>query len=158
VICQNQDRLQEVDEFLIELADLEAVSRIEESAYAFPWTPGNLRDSLAAGHLFPGLKLNHTLIAYSILMPVLDETHLLNITVAPEFQGQGWGKEMLLISMRLASSVLKGQSMLLEVRPSNTIALSMYEAHGFKSIGIRKQYYPAAEGREDAIILRRALP
>lgn len=147
-----------VDAVFIELKDLEAVSRIEERAYPYPWTPGNLRDSMVAGHLFPALKQGNTLIAYSILMPILDEIHLLNLTVSPEFQGQGWGSEMLLSSLQLAASALHGQSMLLEVRPSNTIALSLYEKFGFKEIGLRKNYYPAVNGREDAVILRRALP
>jgi len=147
-----------VDECLIKLPDLDQVSQIEEQAYAFPWTPGNLRDSLAAGHLFPALKQGNMLIAYSILMPVLDEVHLLNLTVASNFQGQGWGTEMLRVSMRLAATALDGKSMLLEVRPSNTVGLALYEKHGFKSIGIRKQYYPAENGREDALILRRVLP
>ena len=146
------------EECLIQLHDLDQVYQIEEQAYAFPWTPGNLRDSLAAGHLFPALKQGNRLIAYSILMPVLEEIHLLNLTVAPDFQGQGWGTEMLLMSMRLAATALHGESMLLEVRPSNSVGLALYEKHGFKSIGIRKQYYPANNGREDALILRRLLP
>jgi ribosomal-protein-alanine N-acetyltransferase len=158
MMCSTQSKLDQVVEVLIELADLPEVSRIEERAYDFPWTPGNLRDSLIAGHVFPALKQGHTLIAYSILMPVLDEIHLLNLTVAPEFQRRGWGKEMLMLSLRMAASVLHGQSILLEVRPSNTAALRLYEAHGFKKIGLRKQYYPAHNGREDALILRRALP
>jgi len=146
------------DEVFIELQDLDAVSRIEERAYAFAWTPGNLRDSIAAGHLFPAIRKDQTLLAYSILMPVLDEAHLLNITVAPEFQGQGWGREMLLLSLRLASTVLQAQSILLEVRPSNQIAIALYQSHGFREIGRRKNYYPSTTGREDAVVFRRALP
>ena len=158
MMCQKLHSAQSVDEVFIALADIDKVSHIEERAYTFPWTPGNFRDSLAAGHVFPALKQGDILIAYSILMPVLDEIHLLNITVAPELQGQGWGREMLLLSLRLAATALHGKSILLEVRPSNAKALAMYEKYGFKSIGLRKHYYPAQDGREDAVILRRAVP
>jgi [ribosomal protein S18]-alanine N-acetyltransferase len=157
-MLQEQQYQLNVEETFIELGDLDALSRIEERAYPYPWTPGNLRDSMAAGHLFPALKRGNILLAYSILMPVLDEIHLLNLTVDPDFQRQGWGKEMLLLSLRTSSTVLSGQSILLEVRPSNTAALHLYDAHGFKAVGVRKAYYPADNGREDALILRRSLP
>ena len=146
------------DEAEIGYPDLAEVVAIEQAAYPFPWTPGNLKDSLDAGYLFHGLRHAGCLIAYSILMPVLDEVHLLNLTVARSCQGRGWGSEMLRTSLRLAAVRLGGHSMLLEVRPSNTVALALYAKHGFRQVGRRPNYYPAASGREDALVLRRSLP
>lgn len=139
-------------------ADLDAVSAIEQRAYEFPWTTGNLRDSMQAGHLFAGLRQSGRLLAYAILMPVLDEAHLLNLTVAPEDQGHGWGGEMLRVAMALAVSRMGMHSMLLEVRPSNAAGLALYRRHGFVQIGRRRAYYPAQHGREDALVLQRSLP
>ncbi len=144
--------------FLIELADLAEVVAIEQRAYEFPWTAGNLRDSLEAGHLFAALRHGDVLVAYGILMPVLDEAHLLNLTVSPEHQRLGWGGEMLRLCMQLASSRMGARSILLEVRPSNAAALALYSHHGFLQIGRRRGYYPAQHGREDALVLRRGLP
>lgn len=143
---------------LVEAADLAAVAAIEARAYEFPWTPGNLRDSLDAGHLFAGLRQDGVLLAYGIVMPVLDEAHLLNLTVSPEHQRRGWGGEMLRLCMQLSATRLAARSMLLEVRPSNEAALSLYAHHGFVRIGRRRGYYPARQGREDALVLRRPLP
>ena len=125
---------------LVEVADLPEVSAIEQRAYAFPWTPGNLRDSLDAGHLFAALRDGDVLVAYGILMPILDEAHLLNLTVAPEYQGRGWGGEMLRLCMQLAASRMAARSMLLEVRPSNAAALALYGHHGCVQIGRRRGY------------------
>lgn len=143
---------------LIEEADLPEVVAIEQRAYEFPWSEGNLRDSLDAGHLFAGLRWHGGLVAYGILMPVLDEAHLLNLAVAPQHQCRGWGGEMLRLCMQLAAARLQARSMLLEVRPSNAAALALYDHHGFVRIGRRRGYYPARDGREDALVLRRMLP
>jgi len=144
--------------FLVEAADLPEVAQIEQRAYEFPWTAGNLRDSLEAGHLFAALRQGEVLVAYGILMPVLDEAHLLNLTVAPEHQRRGWGGEMLRLCMQLAATRMAARSLLLEVRPSNAAALALYSHHGFVQIGRRRGYYPAHHGREDALVLRRGLP
>jgi ribosomal-protein-alanine N-acetyltransferase len=144
--------------FLVRHQDLPQVDRIEQQAYDFPWSLGNLRDSLDAGHLFPALRGAEGLFAYGILMPVLEEAHLLNLTVAPACQGQGWGGEILRLCMQMAATHLAAHSMLLEVRPTNTPALALYSSHGFRQIGRRRGYYPARLGREDALVLRRSLP
>jgi ribosomal-protein-alanine N-acetyltransferase len=139
-------------------ADLPEVDAIEQRAYPFPWTLGNLRDSLDAGHLFVGLSSAGELVAYAILMSVIDEAHLLNLTVAPEHQGLGWGGDMLRECLRLAAADLQARSILLEVRPSNAPALALYHRAGFRPVGRRRAYYPARAGREDALVLRRMLP
>ncbi|AGW90711.1 acyltransferase [Ralstonia pickettii DTP0602] len=139
--------------------DLEAVAGIEARAYSHPWTRGNFENSVKAGHL--GLTLRDpagALVAYAVLMPVVDEMHLLNITVEPRRQRQGLGRLMLAIVLA-TSHAHRIRTMLLEVRPSNTGAIALYQAAGFVEIGRRRGYYPA-EGRtrEDALVLRRSWP
>ncbi|WP_368671120.1 ribosomal protein S18-alanine N-acetyltransferase [Cupriavidus sp. IK-TO18] len=139
--------------------DLEAVAGVEARAYSHPWTRGNFENSVKAGHL--GLTLRDpagTLVAYAVLMPVVDEMHLLNITVDPPRQRQGLGR--LMLSIVLATShAHRIHTMLLEVRPSNTGAIALYQAAGFAEIGRRKGYYPAlGRTREDALVLRRSWP
>jgi ribosomal-protein-alanine N-acetyltransferase len=137
--------------------DLHAVAEIESRAYAHPWTRGNFENSIKAGHM--GLTLRDplgTLVAYAVLMPVVDEMHLLNITVEPHRQRQGLGRLMLAVALA-TSHTHHLHTMLLEVRPSNTGALALYLEAGFVEIGRRKGYYPATgNAREDALVLRRA--
>ncbi|WP_392388484.1 MULTISPECIES: ribosomal protein S18-alanine N-acetyltransferase [Cupriavidus] len=136
--------------------DLHAVADIEQRAYSHPWTRGNFENSLKSGHI--GLTLRdpaNTLVGYAVLMPVVDEMHLLNITVDPRRQRQGHGRLLLAVALATAHAHNLG-TMLLEVRPSNVGALALYEEAGFAEIGRRKGYYPAtANGREDALVLRR---
>lgn len=138
--------------------DVEAVAEIEARAYTHPWTRGNFENSVKAGHL--GLTLRDpagALAGYAVLMPVVDEMHLLNITIDPVRQRQGLGR--LLLAMTLATSHDHHlYTMLLEVRPSNAGALALYREAGFEEIGRRKGYYPALGGREDALVLRRSWP
>ncbi|MDT6961560.1 ribosomal protein S18-alanine N-acetyltransferase [Cupriavidus sp. SZY C1] len=136
--------------------DLAEVAAIEQRAYSHPWTRGNFENSLKAGHF--GLTMrdpSRALIGYAMLMPVVDEMHLLNITIDPTYQRQGYGR--LLLAIALATShAHQLRTMLLEVRPSNLGALALYLEAGFVEIGRRKGYYPAtALGREDALVLRR---
>ncbi|CAD6539683.1 [Ribosomal protein S18]-alanine N-acetyltransferase [Paraburkholderia hiiakae] len=136
-------------------SDLDEVAIIERSAYEFPWSRGNFEDSLRNGYY--GLCMRHvtgTLIGYCVLMPVVDEMHLLNLCVAPQAQGAGAGLTMLREAVRIARSQgLEG--LLLEVRPSNHRAIRLYEQFGFITIGRRKNYYPARHhSREDALVMR----
>ncbi|MFA7503571.1 MAG: ribosomal protein S18-alanine N-acetyltransferase [Burkholderiaceae bacterium] len=145
--------------------DCVRVERIEREAYEYPWTLQNFVSSIRAGHdawLF-GLGSARGAPAvdpcgYSLLMWAPEEVHLLNITVAPALQGRGIGAAML--DWLLEDTVRRGAGrMLLEVRPSNPIAIHLYESRGFRRIGLRRGYYPAAGGtREDAIVMARALP
>lgn len=136
--------------------DLDAVAAVERRTYPFPWTRGNFADSLAAGH-GALLALEHGQMAgYAVMMQVLDEVHLLNITVLPELQRNGRGSAMLneLFDRARAQAVTR---MLLEVRPGNLAGRALYRRHGFLEIGRRRGYYPAHEGREDAIVMAREL-
>ena len=132
-------------------ADLPAVMAIEKAIYAFPWTPGNFRDSLAAGYGCWTYVREGELIGYAVLMPAADEAHLLNLSIVAHCQRQGYGSQLLL---RLCE-VARGQGrqlIFLEVRPSNEAGLRLYARHGFQRIGLRRDYYPAPAGREDALI------
>jgi len=133
-------------------ADLAAVIAIENAIYAFPWTLGNFRDSLAAGYQCWVYVGECGLVGYAVMMYVVDEAHLLNISIASSRQRQGHGSALLRSVCELARE--HGARLLfLEVRPSNTGARRLYARHGFKHIGLRREYYPAPTGREDALVL-----
>lgn len=138
--------------------DLFHVVRAERMLFSFPWTEGNFLDAIAAGYDAWVLKdpVGGALQAYAVTMTVIDEVHLLNLSVERDWQGRGLGRALLnwLLDRAKAQNM---QSMLLEVRPSNQVAIALYESMGFETIGVRKGYYPAASGREDARVMRRSL-
>ena len=144
-------------------ARLPAVLRVEQSAYLHPWSERNFLDSLLAGYqaqlLVAGSAESPELLGYFVAMKGLDEVHLLNITVAPALQRQGWAR-VLLEALSVWSRGQGAQWLWLEVRVSNTRARSVYESHGFKQVGTRRRYYPASPGLpqgEDAIVMSLAL-
>ena len=132
---------------------LEAVERVEQAAYPHPWNHANFVDALHSGYQAQMLVLEHTLVGYFVAMKGVDEVHLLNITVAPEFQGQGWARRML-DALGQWSRSQGAQTLWLEVRVSNVRAQRIYEKHGFREVGRRKQYYPnGSQPREDALVM-----
>ncbi|WP_346730760.1 ribosomal protein S18-alanine N-acetyltransferase [Ramlibacter paludis] len=133
-------------------ANLDEVVAIERAAYAHPWTRGNFSDSLKSGYQAQLLRGGETLLAYFVAMKGVDEVHLLNITVAPSFQGQGWGRVML-DALAIWARGQGAQWLWLEVRTSNTRAQEVYLRYGYRRVGERKNYYPADGGREDAIVM-----
>lgn len=141
-------------------ADLPAVAATEADSYSFPWTSGNFADSIKTGYLAQclwGLEAaegaNRRLIGYFVAMKGVDELHLLNITVASAYRGQGWARVML-DAMALWARGQALQWIWLEVRVSNPHALSVYKHYGFAKVGQRKNYYPQAAGaHEDAIVM-----
>lgn len=135
-------------------ADLEEVVRLESRVQDFPWELEHFTDSLAQGHNSWILRQGLELAGFVIVMTVLDEAHLLSIAIAPEHQGKGLGGRLLRHAM-LRSSEQGAQTMYLEVRVSNLRAETLYRHFGFKNVGWRKAYYPAQEGREDALIFSR---
>ena len=137
-------------------ADLDAVAEAEARIHPFPWTRGNFADSLAAGHGAWLAQENERITGYAILMQVLDEAHLLNISVLPELQRGGRGTA-LLIHIFAQARMHAATRMLLEVRPGNLAGQGFYRHHGFIEIGRRRDYYPAHGGREDAIVMARDL-
>jgi ribosomal-protein-alanine N-acetyltransferase len=132
--------------------DIEAVSAIENRAYVFPWTPGIFRDCLRAGHHCWVLEAGSTLLGYGVLSAAAGEAHILNICIAPEYQGRGHGRRLLRRLVDLARWHQANQ-VFLEVRPSNPRAIELYRDEGFNEIGQRPNYYPAEKGREDAIVM-----
>lgn len=132
---------------------LDAVSAIERQAYAHPWSRGNFSDSLRAGYQAQVLVQARELIGYLVLMRGPEEAHLLNLTVAPDRQGQGLGLHLLQQAVREAR--LQGaRSLWLEVRVSNARARQIYTRYGFKAVGLRRNYYPLAPfKREDAVVM-----
>lgn len=140
---------------------LEAVERVEQSAYEHPWTQRSFTDSLNAGYqaqlLTAGVLPHVELLGYFVAMKGVDEVHLLNITVAPAHQRQGWAHVML-DALAIWSRGQGAQWLWLEVRVSNARAKAVYERYGFRHMGMRRNYYPAtASGREDAIVMSLAL-
>jgi [ribosomal protein S18]-alanine N-acetyltransferase len=134
-------------------ARLDEIVAIEAEAYEHPWTRGNFTDSLRSGYQAQLLGANGVVIGYFVAMMGVDEVHLLNITVAPACQGQGWGR-VLLDALALWARGQGAQWLWLEVRASNTRAQRIYEHHGYRRVGERKGYYPASHGkREDAVVM-----
>ncbi len=134
------------------MEDVDTVVSVEWQVYPFPWTRGNFRDSLNAGYSCWVYEQDGCLIGYGIMMVVVGEAHLLNIAVSRDWQGKGMGRRMLQHLIRMAREH-GAEYMYLEVRPSNLVARRLYESVGFNEIGWRKNYYPADDGREDAVIM-----
>lgn len=147
--------------------DLEAVHELEKQAYPMHWSRRHFADSIAAGYQAvmllgelmpgetptPGLVPPRVLLGYLVAMSGYEEVHLLNITVAPAHQHQGWGR-FLLDALALWSSGQGAHSLWLEVRQGNAPARRLYERYGFATAGVRRAYYPTAHGqREDAVVM-----
>jgi [ribosomal protein S18]-alanine N-acetyltransferase len=144
------------------LDGLERVMPIEQAVYAHPWNVANFSDSVTTGYQMQVLTLAQAddsgqapILGYFVAMQGFEEVHLLNITVAPAYQGQGWARVML-DALAVWSRGQAANWLWLEVRASNARALKVYLNHGFKQVSVRKDYYPAgpkANGREDAIVM-----
>lgn len=137
-------------------ADVPAVAALEAHSYAFPWSEGIFRDCLRAGYFCCIAVAERACIGYGILSAGAGEAHVLNLCVAEGERRCGVGSRLLQRMTEHAASV-GAREIYLEVRPSNTDAIRLYRARGFAQIGIRKGYYQAVGGREDAVVLRRQL-
>ncbi len=139
----------------MQLTDVDQVVAIENCIYSHPWTHGNFVDSINVGYECWILRdATQRMVGYFFLMPVVDEMHLLNISVHEHLHGLGIGKTMLdkVVEITRDNGM---SSLLLEVRPSNTRAVAIYQRYGFVEIGLRRGYYPAVgDSREDAIVMR----
>lgn len=132
---------------------LDDLLAVEQQAYSHPWTRGHFIDSLASGYQIQLLMGGEHLLGYFVAMPGVDEAHLLNLTVAPTFQKQGWAR-VLLDALALWARGCHAQWLWLEVRASNLRAHHVYRQYGFERVGERKRYYPAdGPMREDAIVM-----
>lgn len=132
---------------------LDVLLPVELAVYAHPWTRANFTDALAAGYQAQMLRADNTVLGYFVAMLGVDEVHLLNITVAPAYQGQGWS-HLMLDALALWSRSQKAHWLWLEVRTGNSRALDVYTRYGFNRVGLRKDYYPNGPGqREHAIVM-----
>lgn len=136
--------------------DVPRVMEIESEVYDHPWTEGIFSDCIRVGYSCWVYEIESQIEGYALISIAANEAHILNICVAKDYQGQGFGKKLLykILDVAEQSDV---DSVFLEVRDSNTVAIQLYEQEGFNRIGLRKAYYPADEDREDAIVFARAL-
>lgn len=138
------------------LEDIDALIKIERAAYPYPWTLGNFRDCLDSGYSTWVGEIEGELASYWVMMLAVGEGHILNCCIAPAWQSRGFGyslmQHLIDVARRHVTEILY-----LEVRPSNTRAVNLYQRLGFDSIGLRRNYYPADQGREDALVMRLTL-
>jgi ribosomal-protein-alanine acetyltransferase len=133
-------------------ADLDAVLAIEQAVYTHPWTRGNFADALRSRYQCRTWRLGGELVGYFVLLSAAGEAHLLNLSIAEGRQRRGHGAALLREAMRVARES-GARIIFLEVRPSNRAGQALYERFGFKKIALRRGYYPARGGREDAQVL-----
>ncbi|MBI2994313.1 MAG: ribosomal protein S18-alanine N-acetyltransferase [Gammaproteobacteria bacterium] len=138
------------------LPDLRQVLEIETAAYEFPWSHGIFQDCLRVGYCCWVLERQYAVIGYCVMSVGAGECHILNLCIRPELHNLGFGR-MLLDHLLDVARNHHADSAFLEVRPSNEIAKRLYLGAGFDEVGMRRNYYPAQRGREDAIIMARSL-
>jgi len=136
--------------------DVAMVAQLERRSYAFPWSDAIFRDCLRAGYYCCVAQLDHIVLGYAIMSSGAGEAHVLNVCVAEDYRCRGIGSQLLWHLLEFAKG-LGVADVFLEVRPSNTTAIRLYQTLGFTQIGVRRGYYQAPEGREDAVVLRRSL-
>lgn len=136
--------------------DLGDVIGNEQDSYSHPWSEGIMRDCLRVGYSCWVCELDGVVVGHAVMSVAVGEAHLLNICIAPPWQGRGLGRLLLRRLYRVAGEN-NADTVFLEVRESNAGARALYEDEGFVEIGQRRGYYPAERGREDAIVYARTL-
>lgn len=137
-------------------ADLVDVDHIEQRSYPYPWSRRIFHDCLQAGYCCRVIVADSVVLGYAVMSVAAGEAHILNLCIAPEHRRAGLGEQLL--SCLIAEARRGGaEELFLEVRPSNRAARKLYAGAGFCRAGVRKDYYPDGEGREDALILARHL-
>lgn len=134
-------------------ADVLAVVAIERASYQFPWSEGIFRDCLRVGYVCRSVVLEGQLIGYGVMSVGAGEMHILNLCVHDGFRCRGVGRKLLQYLVDRGAAVGMGEAFL-EVRPSNTAAIRLYQSLGFEQVGVRRGYYQAASGREDAAVFK----
>ena len=138
------------------VSDLGAVLAIERAAYPFPWSEAIFRDCLRVGYCCWVLEISDAVAGYGIMQVSAGESHILNLCVHPACHRQGYGRQLLTKLIELAQEH-HADVTLLEVRPTNAAAVTLYRNMGFNEVGVRRAYYPGHNGKEDALILARSL-
>ncbi len=136
--------------------DLDIVEAIERAVYAHPWTKGNFTDSLITGYHCWIMECGGNITGYSVMMIAAGEAHLLNLSVAADWQRRGLGSALLRMIIKHVQDC-SAQTIFLEVRASNMAGRALYAQHGFSEIGCRSGYYPAGAAREDAVTMEKKL-
>ncbi|MCG6936316.1 MAG: ribosomal protein S18-alanine N-acetyltransferase [Proteobacteria bacterium] len=137
-------------------SDLDAVMAIETAIYPFPWTRGIFSDCIRVGYRCHVYQDADEVLAYSVFSVAATEAHILTVCVHPDWRRQGLGRKMMEYMLEQAEQA-GAEVILLEVRPSNTAAIQLYRDMQFNEVGIRPDYYPAVDGREDALIMARSM-
>jgi ribosomal-protein-alanine N-acetyltransferase len=137
-------------------ADVAEVFAVERASYQFPWSEGIFRDCLRVGYVCRVLALGDEVVGYGVMSVGAGEAHILNLCVAGAHRCRGLGRRMLGYLLERGAAAGMSEAFL-EVRPSNTAAIRLYQAIGFEQVGMRRGYYQAVGGREDAAVLRLAL-
>ena len=133
--------------------DVATVAALERACYAFPWSEGIFRDCVRVGYVCRVALLDEALVAYSVMSIGAGESHILNLCVGAEFRCRGIGRRVLTYMLERATAAGMMEAFL-EVRPSNTGAIRLYQSMGFDQVGVRRGYYQAVGGREDAAVLK----
>ncbi len=154
VVRQDAVGLPELNIRSMREADVAEVLRIERASYAFPWTEGIFRDCLRVNYFCRVVEIGGVVIGHGVMSVGAAEAHLLNVCVEEAYRCRGIGAGLLRHMMQLAVSAGASEAFL-EARPSNLSAIRLYQSLGFTQIGIRRGYYQAIGGREDAIVLKR---
>lgn len=149
---QEIDQQQAVAYAAIQKADLPAVLAIETAVHAYPWQLSHFETALDAGNLTLLMTIDGQVVGYVVMMVVLDEASLLNISIAKDYQRQGYGRQLLAQAIKAAQKK-QCRKVFLEVRTSNQAAIQLYASHQFTKMGLRRNYYPAENGREDAVLM-----
>lgn len=137
------------------IEDVEEVHALEKEVEETPWTCGNFASSIKDGHFAWVGMLDGRIASWFVVMPAFDVCELLIIGVRDELRGRGYGRRTLEFAAELAQD--SGFSaMLLEVRESNAPAIGLYKSSGFEEVGVRKNYYVKADGRENAVLMTRS--
>jgi ribosomal-protein-alanine N-acetyltransferase len=137
-------------------SDVPAVGAIERTAYAFPWSEGIFRDCLRVGYLCRVAEVDGEIVSYGIVAMGAGEAHILNLCVSDKYRSRGVGRQMLMLLLERSRQAGMTEAFL-EVRPSNPLAIALYQSVGFVQVGLRRGYYQAADGREDALVLKLVL-
>ena len=136
--------------------DVPVVVAIERAAYQFPWSDGIFRDCLRVGYICRLAEVDGEIAGYGIMSIGAGEAHILNVCMRDDYRGRGLARKVLLYLIDCARTAGMYEAFL-EVRPSNTAAARLYHSLGFEQVGVRRGYYQATNGREDAAVLRRLL-
>ena len=133
------------------LDDIDAVMLLEEAVYPFPWTKRIFKDCIRVGYDCWLALFQNTVVAHAVISVAAGESHMLNLSVTSNLQGKGIGKQFVQFLINIARNK-QAEIMMLEVRTSNVRAINCYNSAGFNEIGSRKDYYPAPNGKEDALL------